>query len=194
MSLKEQVYSVLVVSSAESFNNAVSSMLPEASYKPIVFSGNIADAQRKVAQRDYDFIIVNSPLADDLGIRFSIDCSTSRGAIVLLLVRNEIHPETYAKVSPHGVFTLPKPMSVQAMRTALKWAQTAKELTKRYEKKTTSIEARMKEIRLINKAKWLLISNENMSEPEAHKYLEKTAMDRCIVKSQLAEEIIEKYE
>ena len=32
-----------------------------------------------------------------------------------------------------------------------------------------------------------------MSEPEAHRYIEKQAMDRCIAKKSIAEEIIKTY-
>ena len=44
-----------------------------------------------------------------------------------------------------------------------------------------------------NALRWLLISNEGMLEPEAHRFLEKEAMDRCITKKSVAEEIIKKY-
>lgn len=47
----------------------------------------------------------------------------------------------------------------------------------------------MAEIRLVNKAKWFLISELSMSEPEAHRYIEKQAMDRCIPKRSIAEEL-----
>ena len=51
----------------------------------------------------------------------------------------------------------------------------------------------MEEIRLVNRAKWLLISQLNMTEPDAHHYLEKQAMDQCISKRQMAENIIGTY-
>ena len=51
----------------------------------------------------------------------------------------------------------------------------------------------MVEIRLVNKAKWLLISELSMSEPDAHHYIEKQAMNRCIAKRTIAEEIIKTY-
>lgn len=194
MELKEQVYSVLIVSSAENFTNAVSSMLPSSEYKPIVHSSNVVSAKRTLAQRSFDFVIINSPLSDDLGAGFAADCVSSGGAVVLMLINSEIHDEVHAKVSKRGVFTLSKPISYQTMRTALKWLETAKELTKKYEKKTTSIEDKMLEIRTVNKAKWILIDKKNMTEPEAHRYLEKEAMDRCISKKAVANEIIEKYE
>ena len=51
----------------------------------------------------------------------------------------------------------------------------------------------MAEIRLVNKAKWILISELKMNEPDAHHYIEKQAMDRCITKQTIAEEIIQTY-
>ncbi|MFR0902788.1 MAG: ANTAR domain-containing protein [Anaerovoracaceae bacterium] len=46
---------------------------------------------------------------------------------------------------------------------------------------------------MVNKAKWLLISRLNMEEKEAHRHIERQAMDRCITKRDVAEEIIQKY-
>ncbi len=193
MSLDERAYSVLVVSSAKNFINAMASMLPEVSFQPIVNVPTVAEAQRAVAERSFDFVIINAPLKDDLGMRFAIDCSTSRNALVLFLIQNEIHGDIYAKVAEHGVFTLPKPMNKQTMDNALRWLITAKRKLKGVEKKTTKMADKMDEIRLVNKAKWLLISNEGLLEPEAHHFLEKEAMDRCTTKKQVAEEIIKKY-
>ena len=193
MSLEERAYSVLVVSSTENFHNAMTAMLPEVSFQPIVNISTVAAAQRALAERGFDFVIINAPLKDDLGMRFAIDCSTSHNALVLFLISNEIHGEVYAKVAQHGVFTLAKPMNRQSMANALRWLLTVKRKLSGFEKKTTKIEDKMDEIRLVNKAKWLLISNEGLLEPEAHRYLEKEAMDRCVTKKQVAEEIINKY-
>jgi response regulator NasT len=51
----------------------------------------------------------------------------------------------------------------------------------------------MEEIRIVNRAKWLLISEIKMDEPNAHRYIEKQAMDRCVSKREIAEEIIQTY-
>ena len=61
------------------------------------------------------------------------------------------------------------------------------------EKKTLSVEEKMEEIRIVNRAKWLLISELKMDEPQAHRYIEKQAMDRCISRKEIAEEIIRTY-
>ena len=71
--------------------------------------------------------------------------------------------------------------------------ESSRERLRQLEKKSLSIEEKMAEIRLVNKAKWFLISELSMSEPEAHRYIEKQAMDRCITKRMIAEEIIKTY-
>lgn len=51
----------------------------------------------------------------------------------------------------------------------------------------------MEEIRLVHRAKWLLINELKMEEPQAHRYIEKQAMDLCTSKRQVAEDIIRAY-
>ena len=168
-------------------------MLPESTYSPVVFATDISAAKRARAQSHFDFIIVNSPLSDGFGTEFVIDCAEAKNTVVLQLVRSELYDEINATVSLYGVFVLPKPLSKQSMINALHWMISAKSKIERLEKKAVSIEDRMQEIRLVNKAKWLLIDKEKMDEPEAHRFIEKQAMDRCISRRAVAEEIIKKY-
>lgn len=168
-------------------------MLPEAIYSPVSFATDISSAKRARAQRHFDFIIVNSPLSDGFGTEFAIDCAEAKSTVVLQLVRAELYEEIYAKVSDYGVFMLPKPLSKQSMINALHWMITAKAKVERLESKAVSIEDKMQEIRLVNKAKWLLIDKEKMDEPDAHRFIEKEAMNRCISRRAVAEEIIKKH-
>ena len=193
MSLKERVYSVLIVSAAEGFNDALSTLLPTSKYSPTNFVSNISAAKRALAERAFDFVIINSPLPDDIGTRFAIDTGSSKETVVLLMVRAELQAEIYDKVAEHGVFVLPKPTSKPTMAIALSWLSSAREKLRKTEKKTLSIEEKMEEIRIVNRAKWLLISELKMDEQGAHRYIEKQAMDRCISKKVIAEEIIKTY-
>ena len=193
MSLKERVYSVLIVSAAESFNDALSALLPNSKYSPTHFVSNISAAKRALAERAFDYVIINSPLPDDVGTRFAIDTADSEESVVLLMVRTELQEEIYDKVAEHGVFVLPKPTSKPTMTIALSWLSSAREKLRKTEKKTLSIEEKMEEIRIVNRAKWLLISELKMDEQGAHRYIEKQAMDRCISKRIVAEEIIRTY-
>lgn len=68
-----------------------------------------------------------------------------------------------------------------------------RERLRRMEKKTASVEEKMEEIRVVNRAKLLLISERGMNEAEAHRYIEKQAMDSCVTKRTIAESIVRMY-
>lgn len=193
MVFNEQTYSVLVVSAAQKFQEALTQMLPGSEYYPVCTVTNIAAARRELLSRSFDFIIVNAPLPDEFGTRFAIDASQNPGSVVLLLVRAEVYEETNAKVIPQGIFTLSKPVAAQTLQQGLKWMASARERLRRMEKKATSIEEKMEEIRLVNRAKWLLIEQLKMSEADAHRYIEKQAMDRCLSRREIALGIIKTY-
>ncbi len=193
MDLKEQIYSVLVVSASEKFNQALPEIFPVSVFSPVDVVFNISAAKRALSERDFDFVIVNSPLPDDTGIRFAIDTSDSYNTVVLFLARAEQYHDAYDKLVRYGIFLLQKPLSMTVFQAASGWLISARERIRKTEKKTLSIEDKMNEIRLVNRAKWLLISELKMTEPDAHRYIEKQAMDRCEAKRQIAEEIIKTY-
>lgn len=173
MSLKERTYSILVVSSTDSFASAFIGSLPEIRYYPVLTASSVSAAKRMLKEKSFDFVIINSPLSDDIGVRFAIDLCSSRQIAVLLLVKRDIHSDIHDKVAEYGVFTLPKPTSKPTLLQALSWMESSRERLRQLEKKSLSIEEKMAEIRLVNKAKWFLISELSMSEPEAHRYIEK---------------------
>ena len=191
MCLKKSVYSTLIVSASANFNTALYGLLPESKCSPAHTCSSISAAKRVFAEQEFDFVLINSPLPDDTGVRFAIDVCKSKNCVALLLVRSELHDEIYEKVFPWGVFTLAKPTSRTALIRALDWMVSTRERLRNLEKKALSIEEKMEEIRLVNHAKWLLISQRQMNESAAHRYIEKQAMNRCLTQREVSLEIIQ---
>lgn len=193
MSLKERVYSVLVISAKENFNASLQSLLPESKYAPVQMVSSVSLAKRVLLERSFDFVFINTPLPDDFGTRFAIEISGNKGTVILLLVRNEVYEEVCDKVTECGILTLPKPASKQMVAHTLNFMAGIRERLRKLENKSLSMEEKMKEIRLVNRAKWVLIDELKMSEADAHRYIEKQAMDRCVSRREIAEEIISTY-
>lgn len=193
MSLKERVYSVLVISAKENFNASLQSLLPESKYAPVQIVSSVSLAKRVLLERSFDFVFINTPLPDDFGTRFAIEISGNKGTVILLLVRNEVYEEVCDKVTEYGILTLPKPASKQMVAHTLNFMAGIRERLRKLEKKSLSMEEKMKEIRLVNRAKWVLIDELKMSETDAHRYIEKQAMDHCVSRREIAEEIISTY-
>ena len=193
MSLEKRVYSALVVSASERFAGTLTSLLPESGYSPVVTVSSAAAAGRALNERTFDFLFINSPLPDDPGVRFAVDCCRTGGAVALLFVEAALYDTVQARVVGHGVYLLPRPTSRGSMLRALDWMAATRERLRKYEKKVQPIEEKMEEIRLVNRAKWLLIRELKMTEPDAHHYIAHQAMDRCVSKRVVAEEIIRLY-
>ncbi len=193
MSLEIRTYSVLLVSSSSNFTDTMRSMLPQNRYDPVQTVSSVSGANRILSDQTFDFVIINSPLLDGNGLRLSVDVAAEKNSIPLLLVKNEDYTDFFERSVVHGVYVLSKPLSRATTAVALAWMAASRERLRLSEKKVTSFEDKMTEIRQVNRAKWLLISELNMSEPEAHRYIEKQAMDRCVAKRQIADEIIRMY-
>ncbi|MBP5270471.1 MAG: response regulator [Clostridia bacterium] len=193
MSLKEQVYSALIVSASEKLNQALPEIFSLPVFSPVQIVPSVSTARRALAERDFDIVILNSPLPDDTGIRFAIDTVNGYQTVVLFLSRAEEYSASYDTLAEHGVFLLQKPLAKSVLQLASGWLISARERIRKTETKTLSIEEKMNEIRLVNRAKWLLISELKMTEPDAHRYIEKQAMNRCVSKRVIAEEIIKTY-
>jgi len=193
MEFTERRYSVLLVSSSPKFNESMLALLPESRFYPVAAVSDVSSARRRLLESKYDIVIINAPLPDDFGTRLALCICENSGAGVLLLVKAEHYPDINGRVSPFGVLVLPKPASSQTVSQSLQLLCGTRERLRRMEQKTASIEEKMGEIRIINRAKLLLMEQLKMTEKEAHRFIEKQAMDRCVTRITIAQSILSTY-
>lgn len=193
MDFAELCYSVLLVSSSAKFNSSLVDLLSEDRFRPIIVASDVSSARRRLLEEEFDIVIINAPLPDDFGTRLALDVCRNGGAGVLLIVKAEHYPDISARVSPSGVLVLSKPTTAQMIIQSVDLLCGTRERLRRMEQKAASIEEKMEEIRIVNRAKWLLIEQLKMTESEAHRYIEKQAMDRCVTRREVAEKILSTY-
>ena len=192
-SSSERVYKVALVSSSEKFNGAMLPLLPKNLFSPISVYRDAKSARRVISKEKPDIVIINTPLPDDFGTSLALDVSETDGVCVLLFTRAENFSELSSVLAPHGVLTLPKPTSPELTEEVVELMCATRERLRRIEIKKSFAEERMEDIRVVNKAKWFLIEQLKMTEQEAHRYIEKQAMDRCVTKRVIAENILSTY-
>ena len=193
MVFQERTYSVLIVTASDTFANSVMPLLPMTDYWPVTTVYSVSEARRRVVDTEFDIVLINAPLPDDFGMRLAIDICTNSGAGVLLLVKNDLFNDIYAKVVGYGVITLSKPTNLQMVAQNLRILCATRERMRQMQARQATVEEKIEEIRLVNRAKWLLIECLSMTEPEAHRYIEKQSMDERISKRVVAENIIKTY-
>ena len=186
--------SVLIVSASRQAEDYLREVLCGGSFAPISSAKSVSEAKRMQLENHFDIVVINTPLPDDFGIEFAEQLCEDSSVGVLLFVKNELFEQVSCKVEDYGVLTFPRPGSRQSITQAIRLLVATHNRLAAFERKAIKLEAKMKEIRLINRAKWLLIDRFSMSEAEAHKYIEKTAMDNCVKRGEIAENIIRTYE
>ena len=194
MVFQERTYSVLIVTASDSFTEKIMPLLPVTDYWPVTTAHSNSEARRRIVETAFDIVLINAPLPDDFGMRLAIDICTGSGAGVLLMVRNDQFDDVYARVVSYGVLTLSRPTSMRMVAQNLRILCATRERMRRMEEKQTAVEEKIDEIRLVNRAKWLLIECLGMTEPEAHRYIEKQSMDRRVTKREVAQAVIKTYQ
>ncbi len=194
MIFNERTYPVLVVSASDKGSEMILGLLPSGTFFPVTVAGGIGEARRILSDRNYELIIINTPLPDDFGTEFAEELASGTSSGVLLIVRSEQYEEITSTVCPYGVLVISKPTTRQSVYQAVRLLCAMREKIRKYEKISDTIDNKIDEIRLVNRAKWTLIEYLKMSEPEAHRYIEKQAMDMRITKRAAAENILRTYE
>ena len=190
MVFRDETYRVLLVSAAEKFNTVTCSLLPGSEFHPVEIVKTARAAQRRLLEQEFDLVLVNAPLPDEFGTDLAMDVCLKSRAAVLLLIKREVHDEICAKVTDAGVLTLPKPTSEAVMRHMIRTMCAVRERLKRVQERQVTVDQKIEEIRIVDKAKWALISARQMTEEEAHQYIQRQSMDRRVSKRTAAEEIL----
>ena len=193
MEMTEHEYRVLLVSNSQKMTDALLPLLHDCHCEPAAIATDAASARRQLLESAFDVMIINTPMPDEFGTKLALDVADDSGLGVMLLVKAEHFPDISMKLSPLGVLVLSKPTSTAIVSQSLTLLCATRERLKRMEQKTATMEEKMEEIRLVNRAKWLLVEQLKMTEPDAHRYIQKTAMDRGLSRRVVAENIIRMY-
>lgn len=193
MATEKRRYRVLVADSGDKIYDYISQSLPRSDYDPILRAGDAGEARRMLLNAPVDIVIINTPLKDDFGTELALDLADG-SAGVLLLVKNELYDQICYKVEDSGVLTLGKPTSRQGFYSAVKLLTAMTARLSKLEKANHTLQEKMADIRVVNRAKWLLIEHHHMREQDAHYFIEKQAMDTRLSRREVAENIIRSYD
>ncbi len=184
---------MLILSGTENGAEFVKSAVPVSDFAPVTVLNNAGEARRLLSgggPTEYDIVIINTPLKDEFGTDFAVELSEETFAGILLLIRSELFEEVSYKAESCGVLTLSKPVTRQFFYQTLRMMAATRHRLEILERKTQTLKEKIDEIRLVNRAKWILINNESMNEEQAHRYIEKLAMDTRRLRRAVAEDII----
>lgn len=184
---------VLVVSSTQKSIDLLTVLLKSNGYQNIQSVSNGTEARRVTNQSDFSIIIVNSPLSDEFGVDLCISLTEITCASIILIAKNEIVDDLSAKVENFGVLVMGKPINRAVFYQTVKLAVASRRRIVGLQQQNVKLQNKIEEIRCIDKAKCFLIEQKGMTESQAHRYIEKMAMDNRKTRKEVAENILRQY-
>ena len=187
--MEAESHSVLLVSRDSKIVSQISAFLVPPLFE-LTTTSDFNEARRLATERSFNIIIADS--GDGYDTDFAINIADSYSTI-LLLVPNEHFDEISYRVEGYGILTITKPFEPFYLYNMMKIAIAVQYKVQVLSSQTTKLKVKMEEIKQVNRAKMLLMQNMKMTEQEAHRYIEKEAMDRGMKRTAISEEIIKTY-
>lgn len=183
---------VLLAVSGPKTEKVFAGMIAEWRGADIIVRTTSREAWKALQENTYSLVVVLSPLADGQGYDLArMAAQTSAG--VIFVCRPQAYELAEQKLKDTGVYVFSTDMGRRLFIQALKMMHAVSIRLSKDVPQTQLLQDRIRDIRVINRAKCLLIQYERMSEEEAHKSIERQAMDRQMSRRQIAEEILENY-
>lgn len=184
----------LIISKTEASIKAAASLLDGGDWDEPVCALSISDAERKISENGFELILINAPLNEENGLKFACECAEVTKACVALIVRKEKYLDAFDIVSKHGVIVISKPVNVRLFKNLVEFSIAYRQRLTESVVEAEKLKNELEEVKVVNRAKLLLMQCLSMSETQAHRYIEKQAMNRRTSKLKIAKQVIRTYQ
>ena len=181
----------LIVSAGNNANEYLAKHIAELGYTRPAMVASGGEARRQMDGKDFEVIIINTPLPDEFGHELGTDAVEKTDAGVILLTKTATAEQIADKLQDYGVLVLGKPFSAAQFRQAVQMAASNYKRLAVLRAENAKLLDKIAQLRLVDRAKCYLIAKKGYTETEAHRLIEKTAMDTRRPRGEIAQEILE---
>ncbi|MDR0986818.1 MAG: ANTAR domain-containing protein [Ruminococcus sp.] len=142
----------------------------------------------------YDIVIFNLPLEGRFGLDEAAAVAKKDDTFVLCAVPAKNIEKVIERVGDSGIMLVTKPFSASAFELTVRNVVKMVDKTLRVRGKLIEAETKIADIKLIERAKFVLSKTLSLTEAEAHRYIQKTAMDTRVRQVEVARGILKTYE
>ena len=184
---------VLIVSSNKNAADILTKFLNDSFRCSVRTVATASDARGIVSgNQSWELVMINIPLSDERGTDLAEYITENTAAGCIVMIKTESAEKLMEWADRCNIIVASKPFSRQVLYQIVKAVEMSVRRTWNLYQETVRLERQISEIRLIDKAKFLLMQYKNMTEDEAHSYIEQYAMKKRKKKVIAASEIIDK--
>lgn len=184
---------IFIVCSKPEVIKELRTLMLQQGYTAAEYALSANEARRKLDFFEPELILVNAPLQDELGTEMVLDIADVTDAGIIVLAKHEHLEEMQYRLEKVGALVLPKPINKTTLLQTARFAARSRKSLKGLKNQNDDLERRINDRKVIEKAKWILVEKMNMTEPQAHRYIQKRAMDTRVSQIKVAEEIISSF-
>ncbi len=185
---------ILLVIGSKKNKTGLLHLLSDSGFSHVTAVSDGEEARIQIAQQEFGLVIINAPLPNELGHELALSIAASTLASVIIMVKAEIAASVSAKVCSKGIIVLSKPLQKSIFQQAVQMALCSNQKAVQLQQENKKLQNTIAELKLIDRAKCVLIQYLKLTEQQAHHYIEKQAMDLRCKKIQVAETILTMYE
>ena len=154
-----------------------------------------SEARRLVNnETEPELVIINTPLPDEFGQELAEMIAETTSAGIIMICSGDVSDDIADRVSDSGVNVIPRPVTRELLQRTIRLVLAARVRMAGVKRESSDIMSRIEEMRTINRAKTTLMKYLKFTEPQAHKYIEKQAMNNRQTRLEVAVRILSQYE
>ncbi len=184
----------LIASAGNNSNEYLARHLAELGFAHPVMAASGGEARRRLDGKDFELVVVNSPLPDEFGHELALFAAETTHAGVVFLARTDTAGQLSGQLQDRGVLVLGKPFGAAQFRQAMQMATACYRRLGVLLAENARLMDRLAQLRLVDRAKCALIEKRGMAEADAHRLIEKTAMDTRRSRGEVAQALLEELE
>ena len=142
----------------------------------------------------FDSVIISTPLSDEFGLDLVADISKDAKNGIVVLAKREIADEVQKKIRFTGAFVLPRPFNKALLIQTIKLAEIAHIGMAKLEEENRQLTQQLSDMKIVNRAKSMLMQYLNLTEDQAHRHIQKQAIDLRKTQRAVAEDILKTYQ
>lgn len=142
----------------------------------------------------FDSVIISTPLSDEFGLDLVADISKDAKNGIVVLAKREIADEVQKKIRFTGAFVLPRPFNKALLIQTIKLTEIAHIGMAKLEEENRQLTQQLSDMKIVNRAKSMLMQYLNLTEEQAHRHIQKQAMDLRKTQRAVAEDILKTYQ
>ncbi len=154
-------------------------------------ASSIAMTKQMLAQGRDSILILYVPMPDEPGVEAAAAIAAHHPNLgILLIVPAEEYNHIRYQTKDTGILILAKPITKRDLYEAVNMLSFMQQKIQKLTEENRKLRTRLSDMGIITQAKCLLIEKRQMTEQDAHRYLEKEAMDFCLPKVEVARNVI----